>query len=93
MEADLGNSAEARRLHRRAIEIDEKHFDPHHLSLAIRLWNLAVVEADEGNIPAAVEMARKAHRIWLGKIGPDHPHAKRARDWLARKDPGFDPTA
>ena len=50
VEQDLGNLAEARRLLTRAIEIQEKAFEPDHPNLAVSYSNLALVEKALGNL-------------------------------------------
>ena len=72
VERDLGNLAEARRLYRRAIEIEEKHLDPNHSTLATYRSNLGNVEHELGNLAEARRLLQRSIEIGEKHFGPDH---------------------
>ena len=57
----------------RAIEIDEKHFDPDHPSLATRYSNLAMILKDLDELPQARQQMERAIEIAEKNFEPDHP--------------------
>ncbi|MGD2107983.1 MAG: tetratricopeptide repeat protein [Phycisphaerae bacterium] len=69
----LGDFAAARARMERAIEIDEKHFDPDHPDLAISYSNLAAILRDLGDLPGAREQMGRAIEIEEKHFDPDHP--------------------
>jgi hypothetical protein len=76
---DLGELEEARDLLCKALESDEKSFEPGHLKIATRQSNLAAVLHDLGEFEAARGLAKQAYRGFLDKLGPDHPYTKTAK--------------
>ena len=81
---DLGELPEARRLMERAIEIEEKHFDPNHPTLAVRYNNLAHIALAEGKRAEACGLWRRAHAIVTKHFDADHPHVRVVEDSLRR---------
>lgn len=67
----------------RAIEIEEKHFDPDHPTLATSYHNLAGIVFREGKPAEALVLEEKALSILLKHFDEDHPHVKTAREALA----------
>src|SRR5207247_107778 len=80
----LGRFSVARELLRRAIEIDEKAYEPDHPNLAVSYSDLALVEKDLGNLAEARQLVRRALEIDVQAFGPGHPHTRQAAEWLAR---------
>jgi tetratricopeptide (TPR) repeat protein len=70
---DLGDVPEARCYMDRAIQIDEKHFDPDHPNLAVRYSNLATILKDLGDLPQARRHMQRAIEINQKHFDPDHP--------------------
>ena len=80
---DLGELPEARRRIERAIEIDEKHFEPDHPELAISYSNLALILQDLGELPEARRLIERAIEINEQHFEPDHPTLARRYSNLA----------
>jgi hypothetical protein len=53
----------------------------------VSYWNLARVEEDLGNGAEAEGLVRRAHAIWLARLGSEHPHTRMAVERLARRLP------
>jgi len=64
-----------------------KHFAPDHPTLATGYNNLAHIAGDEGHIPEAVALWRRAYAIRLRALGPDHPYTKGDAAMLREYDP------
>jgi len=72
----LGGRAEfsdAKSLHERALEIDEKVYGPDHPTVAIRVNNLGGVLRTMGDLEGATERFEQAIKIAENAYGPDHP--------------------
>ena len=70
---DLGELVEARRQMERAIEIEERHFDPDHATLATRYSNLAMILKDLGELAEARRRMEQAIEIEERHFDPNHP--------------------
>jgi len=68
----------------RAIEIDQKHFDPDHPNLATRYNNLAHIELEEDKREAACRLWRRAHGILTKHFNDDHPRVRAVARFLER---------
>jgi tetratricopeptide (TPR) repeat protein len=69
---DTNRLAEAERLYRRALKIEESQ-GPDHPTLATRLNNLATLLNDTNRLTEAESLYRRALAIWEVCYGPDHP--------------------
>jgi hypothetical protein len=56
-------------------------------ALAACCWDLAQIEQEASNLTAAVDLARRAHRLWREGIGEHDRRTQRALAWLAGHDP------
>jgi len=70
---ELGYFSEAKELLKKAIEINEKVYEPGHPSFATIYSNLALVEQDLGNLKEAKELLKKAIEINEKVYEPGHP--------------------
>jgi tetratricopeptide (TPR) repeat protein len=66
--------AEAERLYRRSLAIDEQSFGPEHHEVAVRLNNLAQLLSDTNRLDEAEPLMRRALAIDERSFGPDHPN-------------------
>jgi Tfp pilus assembly protein PilF len=57
----------------RALAINEKHYGPYHLEVAITLTNLGVSYGDMGNNTKKFELLQRALAIEEKHYGHDHP--------------------
>lgn len=71
---DQGDLGAARKYMERAIEIEKKHFEPDHPTLAISHSNLAAILKDLGELSTARENVERAIEIQKKHFVPDHPH-------------------
>jgi hypothetical protein len=69
---------------KRAIEIDERHFDPDHPTLAIRYNNLGHIELAEGNRLRACELLRRAEAILAKQFSSSHPRRLAVAEMMQR---------
>ncbi|MCB9267764.1 MAG: tetratricopeptide repeat protein [Lewinellaceae bacterium] len=72
VERDLGNFAEAKRLHQKALGISEQALAADHPDLATSYNNLAIVEEDLGNLAEAKQLYQKALAIREKSLPPGH---------------------
>jgi cellobiose-specific phosphotransferase system component IIA len=61
----------------------EKAYEPDHPTLAVRYLNLGAIEAADGNIEQARTLIERAHAIFLGRLGPEHPNTQNCATWLS----------
>lgn len=73
VERDLGDLASARRLYCRALEMDERRFDPDDPRLATHHSNLGLLELELGNLTAARLRLQRAIELQVAHVGADHP--------------------
>lgn len=92
IEFQMGSYDEALKLIIEAISIQERILDDGHPRLAVNRYNFAWIALGRDR-EAAIASARRAYATLLKNPGPEHPHTKMARDWLARNDPNFNPDA
>jgi Tetratricopeptide repeat len=67
---------------RRALQIDEDSFGPHHPNVAGDLNNLASLLQATNRLPEAEPLMRRAVEIFEASLGPDHPKTRLARENL-----------
>jgi tetratricopeptide (TPR) repeat protein len=79
----MGNLAEARPYHQRALAIREKALGPDHPNTAQSLNNLGSLLKGMGNLAEARPYYQRALAILEKALGPDHPHTQLVRDNLA----------
>jgi len=80
---DLGEYERAKELLEKAVNSDEKNFDPDHPSTAIRYSNLAIVLKELGEYERAKELLEKAVKSDEKNFGSDHPSTARSYSNLA----------
>jgi tetratricopeptide (TPR) repeat protein len=68
-----GRTAEAERLYRQALAIDDEHHDQTHPDTAITLSRLAAICKDDARLAEAESLLADALRIRERVHGPDHP--------------------
>jgi tetratricopeptide (TPR) repeat protein len=81
----LRNRAEykqAKRIHERALAIDEAILGPDHPDVAIDASNLGSVLKDQGNLSGAKPLIERALRIFREFLGDAHPNTKTAQNNL-----------
>ncbi len=76
-------------LFRRALEINEASYGPDHLTVAIRLNNLAGLLTETGRAGDALPLARRAHAILTASLPEGHPQ----RTQIERDLPMFEQMA
>jgi tetratricopeptide (TPR) repeat protein len=76
---DQGEYAEAERLVRRSIEIDEKALGKDHPNVATGYNNLAVLLRDQGKYAEAEPLLRRSIEIFQANFGPNHPQTLKAK--------------
>ena len=64
---------QAKSVHERALEIDEKVYGPDHPTVAIRVNNLGGVLEDLGDLAGARKSYERALEICRSRLGEDHP--------------------
>jgi tetratricopeptide (TPR) repeat protein len=79
---ERGRSAEAQRLHERALSIAERAFGPEHRESATSLNYLASVYWDQALYGEARRIAERALRILERELGTDHPDVARSLNTL-----------
>ena len=70
-----GRPQEAERELRHALEIDRKVYGENSVNLAITEGNLAYCVMDQGRFTEAEALAREGVRIFVDRLGPNHPQA------------------
>lgn len=74
--------SEAKSVHERALEIDEKVYGPDHTEVATDVNNLGVVLQDLGDIEGARNNLERSLEIFQHFLGEDHPKTKLVRENL-----------
>src|SRR5262245_27013607 len=67
--------AGARRLHERALRIEEAAYGPDHPQVAMTLGNLGSVVQNQGDLAKVRQLQERALRLFEAAYGPDHPDA------------------
>lgn len=73
IERDLGNYATAKKRMQKAIDIDEKKYEPGHPVLAIYYSHRGLIELNLGNYEVAKDLTQKAVNIYKQKFEHGHP--------------------
>jgi tetratricopeptide (TPR) repeat protein len=71
-----GAHDEAERSYRRSIEIREEKLDANHFDIGLTMNNLAMLLADRARPDEARALLLRAHAIFQGTLGPQHPHTQ-----------------
>jgi tetratricopeptide (TPR) repeat protein len=79
-----GRRTEAARMYRRAIRVQRALWGNEHPDLAITLHNLGMLYWRAGDPRRAESTLARAHTIFLGACGADHPSTRRCAKSLAR---------
>jgi len=69
----MGEYAEAREMHERALTIRENALGPSHVSVGTCLNNLALVHYAMGDLDRAQALHERALALWEEALGPTHP--------------------